>query len=211
MVAEGEWPECWRIHWIHPIFKSGAVSNPEKYRGVHLTCILSKAIDRVVAVNFAGFVRSTQIYGQSQWAFRQNHSCRGLIALAVARWIRALYKNERVGIYLIDISAAFDRVPTPVLLENISSVGVSPEMLLLFYMFPNSMHEPPLRVNLWASFDARGHIHMIHALHKSRNKNNLRFRMITLHITAASLLSANLGSGDSLSEALPEEKVFQPI
>ena len=129
MVAEGEWPECWRTHWIHPIFKSGAVSNPEKYRGVHLTCILSKAIERVVAVNFAGFLHSAQIYGQSQWAFRPNHSCRDLIALAIARWIRALYKNERVGIYLSDISAAFDRVPTPVLLEKLSSVGVSPEML----------------------------------------------------------------------------------
>ena len=32
MLKLRQWPECWRDHWLAPIFKKGSVANPEKYR-----------------------------------------------------------------------------------------------------------------------------------------------------------------------------------
>ena len=43
------WPNVWRQHRVQPLFKKGAVSKPGNYRGVHLTDILSKLVERSIA------------------------------------------------------------------------------------------------------------------------------------------------------------------
>ena len=43
------WPSVWRRHHIHPLFKKGSVSMPGNYRGVHLTNVLSKIVERAIA------------------------------------------------------------------------------------------------------------------------------------------------------------------
>ena len=43
---EGVWPDLWRNHRIAPLFKRGSPYRPGQYRGIHLTCILSKCVER---------------------------------------------------------------------------------------------------------------------------------------------------------------------
>ena len=118
MVNEGIWPECWREHWIHALFKKGFVYDPEKYRGLHLTSIMSKTIERIVSINLTTYLNSTDAYGTSQWAFRPGHSCRDLVALVIAIWLLEFHQGKRVAVYLGDVSGAFDRVDTTLLLKK---------------------------------------------------------------------------------------------
>ena len=37
IVIQGKWPDIWRTHWIHSIFKRKSRADPSNYRGVHLT------------------------------------------------------------------------------------------------------------------------------------------------------------------------------
>ena len=39
----GIWPAMWLAHWIIPLYKKKAKSNPTNYRGVHLTAQLSRS------------------------------------------------------------------------------------------------------------------------------------------------------------------------
>ena len=49
LVRERCWPDLRRLHWIAPLFKKGTPSSPVNYRGVHLTTIMSKVAERVIA------------------------------------------------------------------------------------------------------------------------------------------------------------------
>ena len=124
MLNEAVWPESWRLHWIHPLFKKGSVANSSNYRGVHLTPVLSKVMERVVATIFVPFLDKSGAFGRSQWAFRPGHSCRDLVALKFAQWILAMGRGSRVGLFLSDISGAFDRVDSEILLQKCASIGL---------------------------------------------------------------------------------------
>ena len=110
MLHEGVWPEAWRIHWLMPLHKRGSVSNTEKYRGIHLTTVLSKTVERLLGMQLVRFLCRSGAYGSSQWAYRPGHSCRDLVALLVAKWVLAVHAGMKVGIFLSDICGAFDCV-----------------------------------------------------------------------------------------------------
>ena len=49
LLRIGCWPQIWRLHRIQALFKKNAVSVPSNYRGVHLTNIVSKVVERAIA------------------------------------------------------------------------------------------------------------------------------------------------------------------
>ena len=129
MLVQGVWPDCWRDHWLAPVYKKGAVAKATNYRGVHLTCILSKALERVISEVFVQFLAESGAYGSSQWAFQKERSCRDLVALATLNWILQLHAGLMMGVFLSDISGAFDRVECKLLLEKLEAAGVCSQLL----------------------------------------------------------------------------------
>ena len=95
------WPNVWRQHRVQPLFKKGAVSKPGNYRGVHLTDVLSKIVERSIARVLIPFFEQVDAFGRDQWAFRKKRSCRDLVALLVCRWLWALDNGFKVGILLV--------------------------------------------------------------------------------------------------------------
>ena len=67
MLIMGEWPECWRYHWISPLFKKGATSNANHYRGVHLTSVLSKSVESEMSKLLGDYFEGSGAYGETQW------------------------------------------------------------------------------------------------------------------------------------------------
>jgi hypothetical protein len=122
------WPETWRVHWLVPLFKKGSVYDPNKYRGVHLSCIMSKVVERVVGNPLITFLQKKG-FGDAQWAFRKNSSARDLVTISVARWVLQICQKRKVGLYLADISGVFDKVSRPLLLAKLEQLGVAPAFL----------------------------------------------------------------------------------
>ena len=129
MLQAGVWPDCWRDHWVTPLYKKKSVSDPGNYRGVHLTAVLSKAIERVISNVLSEYLEASGAVSKTQWAFKVGHSSRDLAALFANKCILALHRGEKVGVYLSDISGAFDRVSQTLLLEKLQAAGVSEDML----------------------------------------------------------------------------------
>ena len=129
------WPQIWRLHWIHPLYKKGAVSNASNYRGVHLTNVISKIAEKAIAKLLTPFLDRTGAYGNDQWAFRPRHSCRDLVTLLVCRWIWAMDSGFKVAIYLSDISGAFDRVDRDILIAKLRSAGLSDVLIDFLYSY----------------------------------------------------------------------------
>ena len=84
-----------------------------------MTNVISKIVERAIAMILTPFFDRTGAYGLSQWAFRKRHSCKDLVALLVCRWLWALDQGFKVAIYLSDISGAFDKVDREILIDRL--------------------------------------------------------------------------------------------
>lgn len=84
ILHEAEWPNCWRIHHLMPLFKRGFAFDVNNYRRVHLVSILVKIAERVIAKSL---MLNLQLYdfGPSQWAFKKRCSSRDLATLCICR------------------------------------------------------------------------------------------------------------------------------
>ena len=72
LLRIGCWPPIWRLHRIQALFKKGAVSVPSNYRGVHLTNIVSKVVERAIAFVLVPYFDRIGAFGSDQWASAHN-------------------------------------------------------------------------------------------------------------------------------------------
>ena len=64
------WLDIWKTQWITGIYKRACISDPNNYRGVHLTTLFSKIAERVICEPMMDFLCSSGIWGDSQFAYR---------------------------------------------------------------------------------------------------------------------------------------------
>jgi len=77
-------------------------------------------------------------FGNAQWAFRKKSSARDLVTMCLANWVLLICKGFKVGVYLSDISGAFDKVNRCLLLGKLAQLGL-PDTFLDFlnnYLLP---------------------------------------------------------------------------
>jgi len=125
LLTLGAWPDIWRYHWIVPLYKRKSVYNPLHYRGVHLTPVLSNVVEQLISNVLIPLWEKIDAFGNDQWAFRKKHNYKDLVTLLVASWIMAVNIGNKVGIYLSDIAAAFDRVLKQYMLAKCRRAGAS--------------------------------------------------------------------------------------
>ena len=115
MLKHGVWPDSWRLHWVHPLYKRKAAHDANNYRGAHLTHIVAKLIEQTISMVFIPFLDKTCAFGKSQWACRRGHSCQVLVTMKMCTWIRHVNGKHRVGLLLTHIKGAFDKVDSDIL------------------------------------------------------------------------------------------------
>ena len=124
MLVQGIWPSVWQRHWVAPLHKKKSKAEPNNYRGIHLTPVLSKAAERVLGDVLVAYFEGSGAYGETQFAFRKQHSVNDVVALFVAECLLAWHSGKKLGLYLSDISGAFDKVSTDILMRKLRAVGV---------------------------------------------------------------------------------------
>ena len=104
ILDEAHWPKCWSEHNLVPIYKRGSVFDATKYRGVHITNILSKIAERTIAAPLLRMFESHDCFGKHQWAYRKQRSSKDLITSLMWSWVFAFCCGNCVGAFLSDIS-----------------------------------------------------------------------------------------------------------
>ena len=90
LLRLGRWPAAWRLHWTFPIYKKKAVSDPGNYRGIHLTTVLSKVVERILQKVLAPFFLRSRAFGPSQFVFQRGVGCTDLLVVLICTWLHAL-------------------------------------------------------------------------------------------------------------------------
>ena len=79
------WPDCWRSHWIHGIFKKGSRADGRNYRGVHLTPQLSKVVEKAIGTLCITFLELNDAYGPHQYAYGKGKGYQDVLLINVCQ------------------------------------------------------------------------------------------------------------------------------
>ena len=131
IVKFGVWPAMWLTHWIIPLHKKKAKSDPKNYRGIHITAQLSKAMERLLQMMYLPYFIATVAFGENQFAYCAGRGARDALALMVCTWLERFADRCKFAIYCSDVSGAFDRVGRERLLDKLRARGVKPELVIL--------------------------------------------------------------------------------
>ena len=68
-------------------------------------------------------------FGHAQFAYRKKHGARDAVLFYVLSWIAGLNEGNKIGIYCSDVSGAFDRVDSELLLRKLESFGLNAKLI----------------------------------------------------------------------------------
>ena len=125
------WPDCWREHWIGPIYGKNGTHAASNYRGVHLTAQISKVIERIIKGMLDPYLERTLSYGENQFAYRQHRGARDVLALLMLEWMVVFNDRGNIAVYASDVAGAFDRVDTTRLAAKLRAKGMNSDWLNL--------------------------------------------------------------------------------
>ena len=73
-ISEGKLPDDWKTANVVPVHKKGNRRDPQNYRPVSLTSLVSNVLERLVAAQLQAFLDTNNILSTSQHGFRAKHT-----------------------------------------------------------------------------------------------------------------------------------------
>ena len=130
----GDFPAAHSIGRLCPIFKSGNEHDPDNYRGITVSTVLSKLYATVLERRISSWAEDKGLRAAGQAGFRRDHrtSDNILILRTLIESSKALKTGKQHGrLYacFVDFRKAFDTIPREKLWQHLSSIGIQGNML----------------------------------------------------------------------------------
>ena len=134
-MTQGIIPPDLLLVLISPIHKGGSRADPAQYRPVALTSHITKVFERVIRKSLVTHLEAQGLLPSSQHGFRQYRST---LTQLLSHWdsiLDCLEQGETVDVIYTDLSKAFDKCETNVLLHTLRECGVKGRMGLWISSF----------------------------------------------------------------------------
>ena len=83
---------------MYALYKKKIKSDPNNYRGIHLTAQLSKIAERILGKLFLPYLEQIEACGPNQFAYRKERGLRDALAFNLMSWIYMFHSEHRVGL-----------------------------------------------------------------------------------------------------------------
>ena len=119
----------WKTAKVIPLFKKEDPLSPANYRPVAILPILSKILEKAIFIQIIQYLDSNQLIHPNHHGFRAAHSTTTGLIQMYDKWVEALEDKQYTGVCFLDLSAAFDIVDHPLLLEKLKLYGFADNSL----------------------------------------------------------------------------------
>ncbi len=148
-IKTNTFPDVWKEAKIIPLFKKNSTQDLNNYRPISILPILSKILEKHVALYLYQFLHSHELLTSRQSGFRAKHSCETALHQMLDEWLTDINKQESVGILFVDFSKAFDLVDVKILLKKLKAYKLGESALQWFASY---MGERKQRVKINATY-----------------------------------------------------------
>ena len=105
---------------ITPVYKDDDSKLVSNYHPISLLSIPSKLLERIIHNKLMNHLLSNSIISRQQFGFRPQSSTQEALLAATNDWHQYLDSNLSVGCVAFDLSKAFNSLPHPTILSNLS-------------------------------------------------------------------------------------------
>ena len=122
-IAEGTFPDQWKLAVVSPLLKKGSSKDKANYRPVALLSSVSKIVEAVIHEQIAKHVERQGLLPKSQHGFRKHRSTTSALSYICSKWEKWRSEGKYVGALVFDLSAAFDCLDAEILDKKLHWVG----------------------------------------------------------------------------------------
>ncbi len=134
-IEKGIFPKRLKTARVIPIFKSGMIELTDNYRPISLLSILSKTLEKVVAIQLVNHLDRNNLLYKHQYGFQKNKNTEHNLLSAVNFIHNSLNNGEYcIGLFL-DLKKAFDVCSHDILLTKLKYLGVNDTALKWFQSY----------------------------------------------------------------------------
>ena len=132
-VNECTFPSKLKFANISPLFKKDDNTNKKNYRPISILPVVSKIFERVFLQQMSNFV--SNIISPYLCGFRKGYSTQHALLRLMNKLNISLDKKHKVGLFMMDLSKAFDCVPHDLLIAKLDAYGFERDALKLIYSY----------------------------------------------------------------------------
>lgn len=122
MIDTGIFPDQLKVARISPVYKKENPLEKKNYRPVSILPAISKVFERAISTQLDDMF--SKIFHPHLSAFRKGYSCQSTLIALTEEWRAALDSGNYAAAILMDLSKAFDCVPTKLLVEKLRAYGM---------------------------------------------------------------------------------------
>ena len=126
-LKEGKIPE--QLANAVPLNKKGPKRNPENYRPISLTSVVSKLMEKIVLDKIMVHMENNNLFTKHQHGFRASYSCVMQLIDVCDKWTEELDNNYSTDVIYLDFQKAFDSVPHKRMITKLEGYGIKGELL----------------------------------------------------------------------------------
>lgn len=128
----GYYPSDWRIAKVISIQKPGTKPTSKKsFRPISLLSCCSKIFEAIIGQRLLSFVESTNILSNAQFGFRKKRSTTLPLWKVVDKAFKCFNNRSSLAAVALDLSSAFDRVSTTLLISKLKTMNTPPYLLAI--------------------------------------------------------------------------------
>ncbi|MBM6549249.1 RNA-directed DNA polymerase [Streptococcus dysgalactiae] len=134
----GTFPTQWKTSFIIPRYKKGSTSDPNNYRPINITPIVSRIFEKLVKKPLVSYLLTNNLINDRQHGFLQSRSCNSCHFDFFNHLTTVADNCNSAIIIYLDMTKAFDRVPHEKLLGKVKSIGIIDPLLSWFASYLTS-------------------------------------------------------------------------